>query len=163
MTTSEPRDRPNRIANPWMTWLLRSRLHTLISGTTMLITLTGKKTGWRYTIPVDYARDGDSLIVTSRADRMWWRNLRGGAPVELRLRTSDLQGHAEVIEGAAAVSSVLRQAPELSGRFHIKLDAAGQPKDPEQLARFARERVLVRIGELAPRQAAGLAQEVNRG
>ncbi len=37
--------------------------------------------------PVNYvrdsARDGDTLLITSKADRTWWKNLRGGAPVTL--------------------------------------------------------------------------------
>jgi len=153
MTTKEERDRRNRIANPWMARLLRSPLHGLISGNTMLITVTGMKTARRYTTPVNYVRDGNYLIVTSRVDRTWWRNLRGGSSVELWLRGSALRGHVEVIEGSAAVSNellaLLRRAPQLAGGFHVKLGADGQPKHPEKLAQFAAERVLLRIGRLA--------------
>jgi deazaflavin-dependent oxidoreductase (nitroreductase family) len=167
MTTNEARDRRIWSANSWITRLLRSPLHSLISGNTMLITVTGKQTGKRYTVPVNYARDGDSLIVRSRAGRTWWRNLRGGAPVELRLRGRDLEGHADIIEGAAAVSNelqlLLRRAPALAGRLHVTSVAAGLPKHSEQLTRFAEQNVLVRIGELAPLEHAGRAQEVGHG
>lgn len=46
----------NRIANPVVTWLLRSSLHGILSGSTLLITVTGRKSGRIYTIPVNYVR-----------------------------------------------------------------------------------------------------------
>jgi hypothetical protein len=143
----------NRYASPFMTWLLRSRLHTLLSNQVLLITVTGKLTGRRYTLPVNYLRDGAHLIVSSRADRRWWRNLRGGAPVELRLRGDDLRGYAEVIEGPDAVAAALRQAPALARSLHISNH--GQPNHPKQLGEFVAQRVLVRISKLAPASTAG--------
>jgi hypothetical protein len=139
----------NPHASPFMTWLLRSRLHALLSSQVMLITVTGKTTGRRYTLPVNYVRDGDHLIVSSRADRRWWRNLRGGAPVELRLRSDDLRGYADVIEGPDAVAAALRQTPALARSLHIKLGNHGQPNHPKQLGEFVAQRVLVRISKLA--------------
>jgi deazaflavin-dependent oxidoreductase (nitroreductase family) len=62
----------------------------------MLITVTGRRTGRHYTTPVSYLRDGDELTVFSRRGRSWWRNVEGGAPVELRLRGERRQGLAEV-------------------------------------------------------------------
>lgn len=153
----------NRYASPFMTWLLRSRFHTLLSNQVLLITVTGKMTGRRYTLPVNYLRDGDHLIVVSRADRRWWRNLRGGAPVELRLRGGDLRGYADVIEGPAAVVDALRRAPAISRRLHIQLGDDGQPNHPEHLERFAAQRVLLRIGKLVPDSTADQAQELKHG
>ena len=80
----------NGVANPTMKLLLRSPLHRMASGSTMLITVTGRKTGARYTTPVNYVRDGSTLTVFSWRQRTWWRNLRGGAPVALRLRGPSL-------------------------------------------------------------------------
>jgi deazaflavin-dependent oxidoreductase (nitroreductase family) len=158
MATQTIQGRRNRTANPWITRLLRSPLHALLSGSTMLITFTGRKTGRHYTAPVNYVRAGNCLIVTSRVDHAWWRNLRGGAVVELRLRGRRLQGHAHVVEGSAAVAdellALLHKTPKLAVHFHIELDADGQPKHPEQLTRFAAERVLLRIGGLTPLPAA---------
>jgi hypothetical protein len=42
------------VMNPFMKGLLRSPLHRLLSGTLMLLTYTGRKTGKQYTIPIDY-------------------------------------------------------------------------------------------------------------
>ncbi len=113
------------------TLLLRSRLHGLLSGGLMLVTVTGRRTGRRYTTPVNYVRRDDVLTVFSRRERTWWRNLRGGAPVTVRLRGHDLGGFGEVV--AAPPEAV---AAELAA-------ARGLP--PEKAAQLAQEMVMVRI------------------
>ncbi len=54
--------------------LLRTPLHWLISHNTMLLWVTGRKTGKVYNIPVSYTRDGKDLVVFT--DAPWWKNLR---------------------------------------------------------------------------------------
>jgi hypothetical protein len=71
--------------NPFMAGVLRSPFHGLLSHNTILITVCGKKTGRRLMTPVNYLRRGDELLTVSFRSRTWWRNLRGGAPVELLL------------------------------------------------------------------------------
>jgi nitroimidazol reductase NimA-like FMN-containing flavoprotein (pyridoxamine 5'-phosphate oxidase superfamily) len=56
--------------NPFVIALLRSSLHRFMSGST----------------PVNYLRDGDTLLVVSSCEHIWWKNLRGGAPVAVRVR-----------------------------------------------------------------------------
>ncbi len=78
--------------NPIMTFLLRSPLHSLVSNSMMLISVTGRKSGRRVTLPVSYVRENDTLWVISSRNRQWWRNLLGGAPVTLRLAGQDITG-----------------------------------------------------------------------
>jgi len=85
------------VANGTVKFLLRSPLHGLVSSRVMLITVSGRQTGRLYTTPVNYVRDGDTITVVSRSHRTWWRNLRGGAPVAVRVRGEDLKGVAEVV------------------------------------------------------------------
>ena len=113
------------------TLLLRSRLHGLLSGGLMLVTVTGRRSGRRYTTPVNYVRRDDVLTVFSRSERTWWRNLRGGAPVTVRLKGHDLETFGEVV---AAPPEVV--AAELAA-------ARGLP--PEKAARLAQDMVMVRI------------------
>jgi deazaflavin-dependent oxidoreductase (nitroreductase family) len=131
-----------------MKWLLRSPLHGLISNSFMLITFTGRKSGQTYTTPVNYVRDGDDLLVTSYRQRTWWRNLRGGAPVTVRVQGRDLEGVGEAItddEGVAAnLLAFLQKVPNRAKYFRVGLDANGQP-NPEDVARSAQDRVVVRI------------------
>ena len=59
-----------------------------VLGDTRLITVTGRKTGRKYTTPVGYYQEGDTLWVISSRDRTWWRNATGGAQVDfIRTRT----------------------------------------------------------------------------
>ncbi len=71
--------------NSFVSLLLRSPLHGFVSGNTMLVSVTGRKTGRVVTIPVNYVQEGDILWVLSYRERTWWRNLLTGAPVTLRL------------------------------------------------------------------------------
>jgi deazaflavin-dependent oxidoreductase (nitroreductase family) len=86
-----------RIGNALTAALLRSPLHGLFSGGVMLITVTGRRTGRRYTTPVQYVRRNGSVFVTTRRNRTWWRNARAGAPVTLRIRGRTLTGVAEAL------------------------------------------------------------------
>src|SRR5512139_3173999 len=92
--------------NKTMKLILRSPVHGVVSKTVLLITFTGRKSGNNYTTPVDYSQDGDRVTIFTHAN--WWKNLRGGAPVILRIRGRQLQGLAEpVAEDKPAVAAGL--------------------------------------------------------
>jgi deazaflavin-dependent oxidoreductase (nitroreductase family) len=120
----------------------------MLSKEFMLITLTGRKSGKSYTLPVNYLRDGDVLWVTSYRRRTWWRNLQGGAPVAVILAGRELKGRGEALVDERAVAKSLRgylqKMPRYAKYYGIALDPAGQPV-PEDCARAAQERVMIRI------------------
>jgi deazaflavin-dependent oxidoreductase (nitroreductase family) len=74
------------IINPVMGLFLRSPVHWLLSGSLMLITFTGRKSGRKFTTPVRYIKDGETIRCFTGAENQWWRNVRGGAEVQLRIR-----------------------------------------------------------------------------
>jgi FAD/FMN-containing dehydrogenase len=87
----------NRVGNPVVRVLLRSPLHVALSGQLALITLTGRRSGRAFTLPVGYRRDGRvvKIAVGSPQRKRWWRNLLDeGAPVRMRIRGTDYTGHA---------------------------------------------------------------------
>jgi deazaflavin-dependent oxidoreductase (nitroreductase family) len=88
----------NRTANPLLRIVLSSPLHPLLSRSLALITVTGRKSGRAYTFPVGYTQEGDRVTIGVGwpERKLWWRNLRGGAPVRVRLRGTVRNGHAEV-------------------------------------------------------------------
>lgn len=92
----------NHLANPIVRALLHSPLHGLLSRAVMLITVTGRHTGTRYTLPVQYARQANTVYVFSPGDRRWWRNLNDGGPVTLRIGSETLTGVGDIPRGAAA-------------------------------------------------------------
>ncbi|WP_217707184.1 nitroreductase/quinone reductase family protein [Nonomuraea rhodomycinica] len=85
-----------RLVNPVVAWALRTPLHDLLSQRIVLLTVTGRRSGAPIRLPVQYERRGDTLTVTSRPARLWWRNLQGGAPVRLVLEGVTWTGHAVV-------------------------------------------------------------------
>jgi deazaflavin-dependent oxidoreductase (nitroreductase family) len=95
--------------NPFMAGVLRSPFHGLLSHNTILITVCGKKTGRRLTTPVNYLRRGDELLTVSFRSRTWWRNLRGGAPVELLLAGTRRDAFASVAETDSEVGRALAE------------------------------------------------------
>ena len=74
----------NRTANPLVKGVLSTPLHPLLSRSLALITVTGTRSGRRYTFPVGYRQTGDRVIVNVGwpERKHWWRNLRDGGRVE---------------------------------------------------------------------------------
>src|SRR5678815_4928101 len=89
--------------NPAVAWLLRSPLHPLLDWGLMLVTVTGRRSGRVYTIPVGYQQEGDALVVlvSKPSRKQWWRNYRERRPIGVVLRGRAATGHAVVIAPAA--------------------------------------------------------------
>jgi F420H(2)-dependent quinone reductase len=87
----------NRTANPLIALTLRSPAHGLLSRNLALITVTGRKSGRRFTFPVIYRQDGDRVTIDVGwpERKYWWRNLLDGGPVEMRIRGHRRAGHAK--------------------------------------------------------------------
>lgn len=133
--------------NDFMSWVLRSPLHGMLSNGMMLITITGRKTGKTYTTPVGYyVEEGYLWVITSR-ERMWWRNLQGGATVNLLLKRKPVQGIAEVELDEKAVEArmyeYLRHVPQAAKPMKVRLED-GKP-NPADIAATAKERLFVKI------------------
>jgi deazaflavin-dependent oxidoreductase (nitroreductase family) len=132
--------------NDFVKFFLRTPLY-IFMGDTMLITVTGRKSGKKYTTPVGFYRDGNLLWVLSSRDRTWWRNVRGGAQVEMRIRGKDMSGYAETLTDEDAVAKQImeyaRRIPLAAKRLGIRMEK-GEPH-PEDAARLAKERMFVRI------------------
>jgi hypothetical protein len=75
-----------KILNPAIACLLRGPLHRIVSGNLMLITFTGRKSGKTYTTPVRYVSKGADILCFTTPVIPWWRNLVGGAEVDLLIK-----------------------------------------------------------------------------
>jgi len=132
--------------NNFVKFFLRTPLYVFM-GDTMLITVTGRKTGKRYTTPVGFYREGDFLWVITSRDRTWWRNVKDGAEVEMRIRGKDVIGFAEAILEEEAVTNqigeYLKHVPMTARSLGVRM-GNGEPH-PEDAARLAKERLFVRI------------------
>ena len=132
--------------NDFVKFMLRSPLHVFM-GNTMIITVTGSKTGRKISTPVNYFRNGDTLWVISTRTRTWWRNVKQGAEVSLRLHGRDVKGFAEAVLDERAVAARLvdyvGHIPLAAGSLGVRI-VNGVP-DAEDALRLAKERLFVKI------------------
>lgn len=133
--------------NDFMSWVLRSPFHGMLSNGMMLITITGRKTGKKYTTPVGYYREGEFLWVITSHDRTWWKNLRGGAEVGLLLKRKPVTAHAEVELDEKAVEArmydYVKHVPQAAKPMGIRMEN-GKPNE-EDIARTAKDRLFIQI------------------
>lgn len=131
-----------RIANPTLKVLLRSPLHRAVSGGSMILSYTGRKTGMRYDIVLFYQEEVGKLYTFTTS--VWSRNFIGGAPVMLRLRGEMVPATARVVDDLALTGRVIRRMAHERGkklvaglgltrrcprRHHPTPDAEEQPPD----------------------------------
>jgi deazaflavin-dependent oxidoreductase (nitroreductase family) len=108
----------NRTANPAVRAVLSSRLHPLLSRRLALITVAGRRSGRRYTFPVGYRQTGDRVIVNVGwpERKHWWRNLRHGGRVEMRIRGHRREGQAQARgDERIGVTVEVELDPDLAG------------------------------------------------
>jgi len=133
--------------NDFMAWVLRSPLHGMLSNGMMLITITGRKTGKTYTTPVGYYMEGEYLWVITSRERKWWKNLQGGAKVDLLLKRKPVTGIADVEldekSVLARMSEYLRHIPQAAKQMKVRMED-GKPNQ-EDVAATAKDRLFVKI------------------
>jgi deazaflavin-dependent oxidoreductase (nitroreductase family) len=131
-----------------MSWVLKSPLHGMISKGVMLVTVAGRKSGKLISTPTNYLRDGNTLWVISWRERTWWRNLRGGANVQILLAGKSVEGRGQVIEAEKAVAQSLfdyyQKAPQYAKYVQVGLDDSSRPIVAD-CERAAQKMVVVRI------------------
>ena len=132
--------------NHFVSFLLRTPLHVLL-GDTMLITVTGCRTGKQYSTPVGFYRESDSLWVLTSRDRTWWRNVRHGAHVSLLLGGKTVAAFAEAELDEKAVEGhmldYIRRMPMTAKPLGIRMD--NKVPNPEDVQRVAKDRLFVKI------------------
>ena len=143
----------NHLINPIVRLILRSPFHRLLSGVIVLITYQGRKSGKTYTLPVQYVQADKQIYILPGApeQKTWWRNLRGGAPVHLRLCGQDLSAQAEVLAGEAngdeigkILDSYLRRFPAAAQMHQVRRTPAGN-FEAADLQAAARQTIVVRV------------------
>jgi deazaflavin-dependent oxidoreductase (nitroreductase family) len=129
--------------------LLRSRLGEKMQGLAIL-TVTGRKTGKRYAVPVSVLDlDGSPIVLTASP---WRVNLRGGANVEIRVGRVTRQMRAELVEDPERVADVYERLLPTVGAAHSKrlgLVLAGErlPTHEELIEAIRGRRYLVTLSE----------------
>lgn len=143
----------NKIANPFVRLILRSPLHGLMSAALLLISYRGRKTGKEYSLPVQYAQEGDTLYIVPGApeQKTWWRNLQDGVPVQVTLRGKTLTGNGILLKQDAEAEIILKgfvlylqRFPALPQYHHVRVEADGNFNEAD-LRKAAEMVVMIRV------------------
>jgi deazaflavin-dependent oxidoreductase (nitroreductase family) len=137
--------------NPLIVGILRSPVHWLLSPGLMLLTVTGRRSGRRYTIPVGYQRDADGItvMISEARSKSWWRNYHDPGPVELRVRGRVRNGTAVLVapgsdEFRERAELTLRRMPWMGRVFRVAYDKRAGLSDA-QVKALGDEIAVVRI------------------
>ena len=140
------------IINPTMRLLLRSPLHAVVSGSLMLLTFKGRRTGRSFTTPLRYVQEGETFRCYTNRDARWWRNLKHEPGMTLRIRGRDLDCTATVIDSDPAtvrdlLTGYLAQHPGDAVYHNVRLQSDKTPM-PEDLDRAAHHSIVVEAAPL---------------
>ena len=132
--------------NDFVTFMLRTPLHVFL-GNTMLITVTGCKTGKKYSTPVGFYREDDCLWVMTSRDRTWWRNIKHGANISFLLKGKTIHAFAEAELNEKAVEErmldYVRHIPLAAKSLGIRME--NNTPNEEDVRRAALDRLFVKI------------------
>jgi deazaflavin-dependent oxidoreductase (nitroreductase family) len=141
----------NKIANPFVRFILRSPFYKMMSATTLLISYRGRKSGKTYTLPVNYVQVGKTIYIIPGMPekKTWWRNLRDGGAVTLRLNGKSVNGWALVLQGdvetaTEALQHYVKRFPTSAKLHGVRLEADGS-LNAEDLHKAAQSIVLVKV------------------
>ena len=120
---------------PWMNSAVMALLRTpglrsAMGRMFLILTVTGAKTGNRYTTPVQYVRDGDRLLVLSQRTRRWWRNLEQRPDVEIVLCGETIRTVAHLAAGEEereVIATTLRLNPRAAKFYGVAIGEDGEP------------------------------------
>jgi len=143
----------NKIANPFVRLILRSPLHGLFNAALLLISYHGRKSGKKYTLPVQYAQDGKHIYIVPGApeQKTWWRNMKDGADVQIALRGKTLTGYGILLKQDTDVETFvegfglyLRRFPALAKYHNVRSEADGQ-FNADDLRKAAESVIMIRV------------------
>lgn len=135
------------IVNQVMKFVLRTPVHGMVSKTVLLITFAGRKSGKTYSTPVSYSQEGEQVTIFTHAE--WWKNLRTGVPVRLRIQGHERQGLAEPIARdkqaiSAGLAEHLRKVPSDARWYDVTFDEHGNPRAAE-IEKAVQTVVMIRV------------------
>ncbi len=130
--------------------VLRSRFHGMMSGSTLLISVTGRKSGKTITTPVNYVQAGNEIIITSDQEKTWWLNLRENKTAIILLKEQEHHCIAQLMESAEEFLPYLEKyftgLPAAAKYLHVIRSADGTfEKDSLLKASAGRVMVICRL------------------
>lgn len=98
------------LVNPVVAAVLRTPLHPLLSRRFAVITWEGRQSASQYSTPIVFRQVDDDTIVlfSSNEHTDWWKNFRGGYPLDVLYRGEWREATGEVRTDEAAVEDHIR-------------------------------------------------------
>jgi deazaflavin-dependent oxidoreductase (nitroreductase family) len=86
------------------------------------ISVTGRKSGKRISIPVWFVMEGDKLhlLPVAGSESQWYKNLRKNPSIGIAARGAEAEFQAVPVTGAKAVKSVVEKFREKYGEADVK-------------------------------------------
>lgn len=118
--------------NPFIRALLRRGSGGPMAANLLLLRFQGRQSGRWFETPVGYVREGDTLVVVTSPTYRWWRNVEGGADVDVRLDGRWRVGRARIVSPAdpaydeTVAIQVARRGPGMLRGFGVQVDDAGR-------------------------------------
>lgn len=141
-----PQDKPPDWANSWMKWALTTPgIQSMVGKGVALLSFKGRKTGKRYTVPVSYQRQDDSVTIITKRQRRWWHNFESPLDVDLRLAGHMYTGKAEIeaddAEALEFMTEYLKTRPIDAKAYGLARDEVTHDK----IARIIPHIVVIRV------------------
>lgn len=134
--------------NQFMIAFIKSPLGRLFGKGLAVITLTGRKSGSEFSVPINVIEEPDGYTVISLRTRTWWRNLRGGAPVSLWTNGKTNAVSGSVFESAEEVKEALSQFfvnhARMAKYFKVGFNPDGSLNSSD-LKKAVSERVVIKL------------------
>ena len=135
------------LINPMVRILLSSPLHGLLSGSVMLIRFKGRRSGREFVTPVRYIRHENTIQCFTGRTNQWWRNMRDGADVVLRLAGKESHFRMAAIPSdperiSQSLKRLLTEFPQDAPYYNIRMLGDRTP-DLETLNKAGFNTVLV--------------------
>jgi hypothetical protein len=137
-----------------------SRLHFLLSRDLLVASFRGRKSGRQFSTPLSYAEEGGHLYLCTRPEvASWWKNMRGGAPIEITWLGRSTPARATVLDSSSEEARagfrafLIKNPGTASLLYNVEVGKAGDP-DEEDVLREVRQSVIVRIEPESEREIA---------
>ena len=138
-----------KVLNPIVKVILKSPLHSLMSGDIVLLNFTGRKSGRTLSTPVSYRVVDDSIHCFTDKVNQWWRNVDNVDSIELVLKRKTLTGKPTVVSNdndviTKAFNDFLTALPRSASFSDVRLNENKIPNKAD-VARAAKKLVFIEI------------------
>ena len=144
------RPRPTGLARAFMRAplvLYRLGLGGLIGRSTLVLTTTGRRSGVRRVVPLDYQQEGDAfyLIAEGGGRSPWYRNLVANPEVEVRVGSRRMKAVAAPLTDAQEKAHVLRLFLQRSEQLAERYYGVPRGASDEDLLALTSQRAVVAV------------------